>query len=132
MSKTYSVYISHCWDYNDALIKLKKLLNKEDGLVASYEEVTVDAPIDSEDEKYIKRVLRARIAASDVFIVVAGMYTAHSDWMKWEIETAVANNVPVIGIRPHGSLRTPQVVTDNAKIIVGWYTPSIIEAIKDC
>jgi hypothetical protein len=37
------------------------------------------------------RVLKARISASDVFIVVAGMYTAHSDWMKWEIETAVAN-----------------------------------------
>ena len=86
----------------------------------------------SEDEKYIKRVLKARISASDVFIVVAGMYTAHSDWMKWEIETAVANNIPVIGIKPHGSQRTPQVVTDNAKIIVGWYTPSIISAIKDC
>ncbi|MCY9810960.1 TIR domain-containing protein [Aeromonas caviae] len=96
------------------------------------EEVTVDAPINSEDEKYIKRVLKARISASDVFIVVAGMYTAHSDWMKWEIETAVANNIPVIGIKPHGSQRTPQVVTDNAKIIVGWYTPSIISAIKDC
>ncbi|ECC2479598.1 TIR domain-containing protein [Salmonella enterica] len=132
MSKTYSVFISHCWDYNDSLIKLKDLLNKEDGLIASYEEVTVDAPINSEDEKYIKRVLKAKIAASDVFIVVAGMYTAHSDWMKWEIETAVANNVPVIGIRPHGSQRIPQIVTDNAKVIVGWYTPSIISAIKDC
>jgi len=52
--------------------------------------------------------------------------------MKWEIETAVANNIPVIGIKPHGSQLTPQVVTDNAKIIVGWYTPSIISAIKDC
>lgn len=132
MSKTYSVFISHCWDYNDALIKLKDLLNKEDGLIASYEEVTVDAPIDSEDEKYIKQVLRERISESDVFIVVAGMYAAHSDWMKWEIETAVYYKVPVIGIRPHGSSRTPQVVTDKAKIIVGWYTPSIIEAIKDC
>ena len=95
MSKTYSIFISHCWDYNDSLINLKNLLNKEDGLVASYEEVTVDAPINSEDEKYIKRVLKARISASDVFIVVAGMYTAHSDWMKWEIETAVANNIGV-------------------------------------
>ena len=50
MSKTYSIFISHCWDYNDSLINLKNLLNKEDGLVASYEEVTVDAPINSEDE----------------------------------------------------------------------------------
>ncbi|WP_392551741.1 TIR domain-containing protein [Orbus wheelerorum] len=132
MSKTYRVFISHCWDYNDSLIKLKDLLNKEDGLIASYEEVTVDAPINSEDEKYIKRVLKAKIEASDVFIVVAGMYTAHSDWMKWEIETAVANNVPVIGIRPHGSHRIPLTVTNNAKVIVGWYTPSIISAIKDC
>lgn len=39
MSKTYSIFISHCWDYNDSLINLKNLLNKEDGLVASYEEV---------------------------------------------------------------------------------------------
>lgn len=132
MNKTYSIFISHCWDYNDSLIDLKNLLNKEDGLVASYEEVTIDAPINSEDEKYIKRVLNARIAASDVFIVVAGMYTAHSDWMKWEIEKAVANEIPIIGIRPHGSKRIPQVVTEYAKIIVGWYTPSIIKAIREC
>ena len=38
MSKTYSIFISHCWDYNDSLINLKNLLNKEDGLVATYEE----------------------------------------------------------------------------------------------
>lgn len=132
MNKTYNVFISHCWDYNDALIKLKDILNEEEGLVASYEEVTVDTPINSESEQYIKRVLKARIVGSDVFVVVAGMYTAHSDWMKWEIETAAINNIPIIGIRPHGAERIPKIVTNEAKIVVGWYTPSIIKAIKDC
>ncbi|EXU76887.1 TIR domain-containing protein [Erwinia mallotivora] len=132
MKKSYHVFISHCWDYNDALNNLKDKLNKEADLIASYEEVTVDKPVNSEDATYIKRVLREKIKSSDVFIVVAGMYTCHSEWMQWEIETAVKNQIPVIGIRPHGSLRIPKVVTDNAKIIVGWYTPSIITAIQEC
>ena len=130
MSKTYSIFISHCWDYNDVLINLKNLLNKEDGLVASYEEVTVDAPINSEDEKYIKRVLKARISASDVFIVVAGMYTAHSDWMKWELDKAIEKGVPIIGVIPRGQERISAIVNDRADEIVHWNTESIVSAIR--
>ena len=130
MSKTYSIFISHCWDYNDSLINLKNLLNKEDGLVASYEEVTVDAPINSEDEKYIKRVLKARISASDVFIVVAGMYTAHSDWMKWELDKAIEKGVPIIGVIPRGQERISAIVNDRADEIVHWNTESIVSAIR--
>jgi MTH538 TIR-like domain (DUF1863). len=130
MSKNYSVFISHRWEYNDQLVSLKNLLNKEDGLIASYEEVTVDQPINSENANYIKTVLKRKILDSDVFIVVAGMYTAYSDWMEWEINTAVNNGVPVLGIRPRSAQRIPSLVSENAGEIVGWYTPSIVDAIR--
>lgn len=132
MKKSYSVFISHCWDYDNALQNLKTLLNKECGLIASYEEVTVDKPINSENQAYIRTVLSAKIKNSDVFLVVAGMFTAHSEWMQWEIDTAVKNGIPVIGIKPRGAERIPRIVTDNAKEIVAWYTPSIVDAIKRC
>ncbi|UVM48475.1 TIR domain-containing protein [Pseudomonas sp. B21-015] len=130
MNKNYSVFISHRWDYNDQLVSLKSLLNKEDGLIASYEEVTVDQPINSENANYIKTVLKRKILDSDVFIVVAGMYTAYSDWMEWEINTAVNNGVPILGIRPRSAQRIPSLVSEKAGEIVGWYTPSIVDAIR--
>lgn len=130
MSKNYSVFISHRWDYNGQLVSLKDLLNNESGLIASYEEVTVDQPINSQNANYIKTVLKRKILDSDVFIVVAGMYTAYSDWMEWEINTAVNNGVPILGIRPRSAQRIPSLVSDNAGAIVGWYTPSIVNAIR--
>ncbi|MEB0077974.1 TIR domain-containing protein [Pseudomonas sp. CCI3.2] len=130
VSKNYSVFISHRWDYGNQLISLKNLLNKEEGLIASYEEVTVEQPINSENSSYIKGVLKGKILNSDVFIVVAGMYTAYSDWMEWEINTAVKNNIPVLGIKPRSAKRIPSLVSNNATEIVGWYTPSIVFAIR--
>lgn len=132
MSKSYNVFISHSWDYDSSLRSLKALLNKEPNLIASYEEVTFDSPINSVNRAYIRSVLSEKIKNTDVFLVVAGMYAAHSDWMQWEIETAIKNNIPVIGITPRGAQRIPKIVTDNAKVIVSWYTPSIVTAIKNC
>ena len=132
MAKTYKIFISHSWSHVNDLKSLRNLLESRGYFNVEFTEFPPTDSINSMNTYYIRQRISERIAASDIVLGIAGIYASYSDWMKWEIETAVANNIPVIGIKPHGSQRTPQVVTDNAKIIVGWYTPSIISAIKDC
>ncbi|MCQ8231485.1 TIR domain-containing protein [Pectobacterium carotovorum] len=133
--KSYTVFVSHSWDYDEQLKKLKSLIEKNGTIAINYSEVTVDDRINSEERDYIRRVLKNKIISSDVFLVMAGMYTSYSDWMKWEIKTAKENNIPIIAVKPRGAERIPVIIQDNADVIVGWNSNTIvnniIEAIED-
>lgn len=128
-TKNYTVFVSHSWDYDKQLSNLKSLIEKNSTITIDYSEVTVDAPIDSEDSAYIRRVLKNRIISSDVFLVMAGMYTSYSDWMKWEIETAKKNSIPIIAVKPRGAERIPLIIQNNADVIVGWNSNTIVNNI---
>ncbi|EHZ3054543.1 TIR domain-containing protein, partial [Salmonella enterica subsp. enterica] len=117
------------WDYDKQLANLKSLIEKNSTITIDYSEVTVDNRINSEQRDYIRGVLKKRIISSDVFLVMAGMYTSYSDWMKWEIETAKKNKVPVIAVKPRGAERIPVIIQDNADVIVGWNSNSIVNNI---
>lgn len=128
-TKNYTVFVSHSWDYDKQLSNLKSLIEKNSTITIDYSEVTVDAPIDSEDSAYIRRVLKNKIISSDVFLVMAGMYTSYSDWMKWEIETAKKNSIPIIAVKPRGAERIPLIIQNNADVIVGWNSNTIVSNI---
>lgn len=66
-----------------------------------------------------------------VVIVLAGMYATYSDWINKEIGIANEYGKPILGVKPWGQERIPQIVQDNADKIVGWNTDSIVNAIRD-
>ncbi|HHL1462832.1 TPA: TIR domain-containing protein [Klebsiella pneumoniae] len=127
--KTHTVFVSHSWDYDKQLKSMKSLIEKKGTITIDYSEVTVDKPINSEDVTYIRRVLKNKIINSDVFLVMAGMYTSYSDWMQWEIDTAKENRVPIIAVKPRGAERIPVIIQNNADVIVGWNSNSIVNNI---
>ena len=63
-------------------------------------------------------------------LVLAGMYTARSGWMDWEMDFARRIGKSIIGVRPWGNVQLPVVVRNNAAEIVGWNTASIVDAIR--
>lgn len=58
------------------------------------------------------------------------MYVAYSEWIDFEIETALRYNKPIIGVRPRGQLRVPDAVSSNADIMVGWTRDGIVSAVR--
>lgn len=58
------------------------------------------------------------------------MYVSYSEWIDYEIDTAVAYGKPIIGIKPWGQERIPTKVSNNADIMVGWNSDSLIRAIR--
>ena len=75
--------------------------------------------------------IRDRIALCSCVIILSGMYVAYSEWIDYEIDTAVALRKPIIGVKPWGQERIPTKVQNNSDIMVGWNSASIVQAVRD-
>ena len=130
MARIYKVFISHSWSYITDLKSLQTLLENRGYFNVQFEEASPDEPINSDNADYIKSRLRGKIKNSDVILGIAGVYASHSDWMAWELDTAIKNNIPIIGVAPRGAERISTVVTSKSKEDVRWNTESIVSAIR--
>lgn len=130
MAKDYKIFISHSWSYTQDLEALQKLLNARGYLNVTFLEATKKTPIDSVNATYVKTVLKTRILQSDIVLALAAVYATHSDWMIWELETAKANKIPIVGVIPRGQERISTEVSSRSIIDVKWNTESIVDAIR--
>ncbi|MCV6590294.1 MAG: TIR domain-containing protein [Marinobacterium sp.] len=130
MAKTYNVFISHSWQNSDDLYKLRELLNNRGYFNVEFEEVSKDEPINSDNAYYIKRRLSEKIKKSNIVLGLAGIYASHSDWMEWELDKALENDIPIVGVIPRGQERISRTVSSRSIDDVRWNTESIVAAIR--
>jgi hypothetical protein len=132
--KTYDLFISHAWRYNDEYYRLVEMLDE-----ASYfdwrnysvpEHDPVLDPDDPDDEDELTGALQRQIRPVNCVLILSGMYVAYSFWIQKEIDLALGYSKPIVGIKPWGQERIPRAVSDVAKEIVGWNTNSIVAAIR--
>lgn len=130
MAKDYKIFISHSWAHHVDLVALRNLLNSRGYFNVEFTEASKETPISSFNAIYIKSRLKDKIFNSDVVLALAGLYASHSEWMQWELDTAVKNNIPIIGIIPRGQSNISRVVYSRSKGDVKWNTESIVNAIR--
>jgi hypothetical protein len=130
MPKTYSLFISHCWDYADDYVRLIDLL--DDAANFSYKNYSVPKmdPLHANNEAKLKEDLERQIRPTSIVIILAGMYAHHSHWVGIEMDIAKRRGKPMIGIKPWGAERTPVDVQIAVRELVSWNTSSIVNAIK--
>lgn len=58
------------------------------------------------------------------------MYVAYSNWIDFEIDVANDLEKPIIGVKPWGQERIPTKVQNNADIMVGWNSNSVVNAVR--
>lgn len=133
---TYNIFISHAWKYTEHYNKIVQWLNEaqNDGLFnwKNYSVPEHDPLIDPNTtvgKNKLKEALKGQISPASKVIVLAGMYVAYSDWIDFEIDTAVVYNKYIIGVEPWGQERVPNKVSNNADQMVGWNKNSVINAI---
>ncbi|TGU95029.1 molecular chaperone Tir [Mesorhizobium sp. M00.F.Ca.ET.151.01.1.1] len=91
---------------------------------------------DSSQEESIKRQLRERFANSKLFMVLIGEKTRYlTKFVKWEIETAIRLDLPIIGINLDGSRtqddRCPPAMRDTLAVYVPFSEKIITYAMND-
>lgn len=132
MSKNHHLFISHSWTYGDAYDGLTKLLKSKPHFNYSDYSVPKNDPIHTNGtDKDLKEAIDRKIRPCGVVIILAGLYSTYSKWIKKEIDIAQKYEKPILAIEPWGSERTSTVVKDAADRIVKWRTESIVTAIRE-
>lgn len=128
--KTYDIFISHAWTYHDDYYRMARFLNDAPLFEWRNYSVPEHDPLELPSTAALKEQLRKQIRPVNVVLILAGMYVAHSDWIQFEIDFADTISKPMIGVRPWGQQRTPLIVQNSVKEMVGWRTASVVSAIR--
>lgn len=131
MAKTYKIFVSHCWNYDNDLQNLKNLLNSRGYFSAEYKQAERSNPINSSNAPVIKANITKKLEDSDIVLGIAGMYASYSEWMPWELDKAIELGLNVIGVIPRGQERISQVVSSRSIVDVHWNTESLVKAIRE-
>ena len=126
----YHIFISHAWHRNEHYDKVIEWLDDSSLFYTNYS-VTEKNPLHSKDNEDLKKDLTNQIRPSSCVIILGGMYSAYSDWIEYELDEAVRMNKYIIGVKPWGQERIPEIIQNNADVIVGWNSDSIINAIQN-
>lgn len=133
---TYNIFISHAWKYSEHYYKVVGWLNEaqDEGLLTwkNYSVPEHDPLVDPDStvgKAKLKAMLKEQIRPASKVLILSGMYASYSDWIDFEIDTAIDYNKYIIGIKPWGQERIPSKVSNNANVIVGWNKSSVINAI---
>ena len=127
----YHILISHSWDYDSHYRTIKGWLDDAQYFTWSDYSVPLTNPIDAKGKKDLQEKLRNKISPCGCIIVLSGMYVSYSEWIDFEIDTAIQYGKPIIGIKPWGQERIPVKIQNNSDVLVGWNSSSIVQAVRD-
>jgi hypothetical protein len=126
--KEYKIFISHAWGYHEDYYRIEEWLNETAYFNWTNLSVPKHNPIHNAEQ--LAKELNNQMRPAEAFLILAGMYVSHSNWIQYEINFARRIGRPIIGIRPRGSAMVPKAVQAGADEIVGWNRESIVAAIR--
>jgi hypothetical protein len=133
--KTYDLFLSHAWRYNEDYYGLVRLLEQASFFNwRNYSVPEHDPVIDPNSHvgyRKLVSLLDNQVRPVNCVLILGGMYAAYSAWINEEITIAQSYRKPIIGIYPWGSQRMPIAVQEAAHELVGWNTSSIVSAIRN-
>ena len=128
--RRYYGFISHAWNYNAEYYRLVDMLSKANNFDFYNYSVPEHNPLTPRTLRALGPALENQMRPAQVVLIIAGMYVAYSDWIDFEIAYAVRTGKPIVGVHPWGAQVTPRAVSQNANIMVGWNTNSVVSAIR--
>lgn len=102
----YAIFTSHSWDYDQEYARLTRLLSDADRFEFRDYSVPKEEKFDTKTDAELEEIIREKqIKPSSVVIVLAGLYSTHSDWIEKEVRIAEKEGKPILGVKPWGNDR---------------------------
>ena len=114
----HRLFISHSWKYSEKYCRAVKFLNDDPDFEWTNSSVPENKAFFGMTNAQLKEQITKQIAYAQCVVILAGMYTNHSDWISYEIDEALRMKKPIVAIEPWGAERTSQVVKNNADYII--------------
>ena len=128
--RNYHILISHSWDYSSDYTTIKEWLDNTLYFLWTDYSVPITKPLSVTGKRELQDKLRNRISLCSCIIILTGMYVTYSEWIDYEINTAIELRKPIIAVKPRGQERIPIKVSSNADIMVGWNSTSVVQAVR--
>ena len=132
--KTYDLFISHGWEYNDNYYRMLEFLDKVQNAIDGFTyEPTSEAEHDAPHRKYedeLKVEMRAQIDRSDALFILSDQYEHYAFWLDFAMDYAQKIGKPILGMRPWGETTTPAAVEQHADTMLQWDTGDIEKALN--
>lgn len=103
---------------------LMKAWKKNENIDFDFIDLQIDKEINSDNEKYIKGILRKKITSSGTFIQIIGQDTkSKHKYVRWEADIALEKNCRIIGININKLMSmdttlTPPILKNTGSIFV--------------
>lgn len=78
----------------------------------------------------LKKTIKGQINASDMVIVLSGLYPTYKNIIMVVMDLAQAMEKPVLLIRPYGMENVPEELEKLSKGVIGWSASCIAASIK--
>ena len=79
----------------------------------------------------IKEELIAQIKEAEAVVVLASQYSQKADLIRFQMDVAEANELPIIAVRPFGGVtETPKELIDRANEHVEWNSRELADALR--
>jgi len=129
--KNRMIFISHAWAYNQHYYKIVEWLNDASNFSWSNCSVPSHDGLPDKTSAGLSRGMTRQINPAQIVLILGGMYAAHSDWIEYEISEAQRLDKTIIGVKPWGQERVPQIVQDASICeMIGWNSASVVQAIR--
>lgn len=128
--REYRIFISHAWRYSQEYERLVRLLASYPWFKYRNYSVPSYRPLKVSSEQELVQALYRQIRPVHIVIVLSGLNVNYRYWIQKEIEIALTLGKLIIGIKPWGRKRVPELIKIVANEIVGWNTKSIVNAIR--
>ncbi len=128
--KIRRLFISHAWKYDSHYYDLVNWLNEASNFQWHNYSVPRHDSCSEVTSVGLTRCIQNQMKPAQCIIILAGMYSAHSDWIDFEIDEAVRMGKTIIGVKPWGQERIPTKIQNYADIMVGWNRSSVIKTIR--
>lgn len=125
--RTYQLFISHAWHRSEHYSRVVSWFHGTPNFRWNNLSVPEHRPIYKSN---LESELRNQMRHADAFVILAGMYANHSNWIDFELSFARRIGRPIIGVRPWNAERLPIAIQNAAREIVGWNGNSIVSAIR--
>ncbi|MBT8092064.1 MAG: hypothetical protein KJN77_03440 [Gammaproteobacteria bacterium] len=124
------VFATHSFEETDDYLRVFEFLES----VERFYYLNVSKPEDmpqSGGMPAIKDELIAQIKQAEVVLVLASVYDARTDLVRYMMDVAKANKIKMIAIRPYGGVtETPDEVVERCEEVIEWNDREMVDAIK--
>lgn len=124
------VFVTHTFAETDDYLRVFEFLEAKDNFfylnVTKPENVPTSGGLDA-----IKEELIAQIKESEAVVVLATLYEEKPDLVKFQLDVAEANELPIIAIRSFGGMaETPADLVERANEHIEWNDREMVNALK--